>query len=695
MKPRDPWRRVASGSDFGGRTWLPNGYIRVKGVKTASLFIVPKDSARRDLWEKNLQRSDKHLEETSDVCELHFEPRFILRDYVHIIGGKEVRIPCGHSARTPDAVPTLLPGVLQDLSGDPPAGREEWKWKASPPEPIVAKRLGLSRETDPLSPVVNSEATAEIPQGIDRDALGSLNTPNPYWTVHKHHRERSTSPGSANPGGERDPGVNTAPVRRPASARLDFLGTVDGPSGAFLRELLIDRRMDVQVISEDITPEEVTAEMGWRTAHSRRPDKKRGQTSSHDDPPQSQDSHSRSKTRKNVKSQVLKAGRMPQLPKNEIKIIVRPKGALNIPKVGSPTVTSAIFQATPLSPEESQDDTICPNVQQNIVVISTPRPHNADRYVRMKSIHVNVVTHEVNAYEAAPDNTTKGVIRGIPLTDSAQEIDANIINARNPLALAAKRIGSTTTTVIAFDGPSVPHLVRYAATLIPCSLYRKQIDMCYHCGRLGHRMDVYHQCTPKCTLCGGPHPTADKGCTAKYKTPYVIRKRLWEQRTAQQSVPQPGDFPPIDTNHRSRSRSRQDLATAATTATAEPPTTAAGTRPAARPTTTASVAAEGPVVTAPPQKRKAEENPQPRDELLESLTELVKAQFDALNSKIELLGQRMDRIELRTTAIESTLAESRPAAAGPIKSTKPYQRPAAAESSSDNSKATGGPAHSN
>ncbi|KAG0417450.1 hypothetical protein HPB47_005602 [Ixodes persulcatus] len=47
------------------------------------------DRAKRDLWEKNLQRSDKRLEETSAVCELHFEPRFILRDYVHIIDGKE------------------------------------------------------------------------------------------------------------------------------------------------------------------------------------------------------------------------------------------------------------------------------------------------------------------------------------------------------------------------------------------------------------------------------------------------------------------------------------------------------------------------------------------------------------------------------------------------------------------------------
>ncbi|KAH7955969.1 hypothetical protein HPB52_005302 [Rhipicephalus sanguineus] len=118
--------------------------------------------------------------------------------------------------------------------------------------------------------------------------------------------------------------------------------------------------------------------------------------------------------------------------------------------------------------EESQGHTICPNVQQNIIVISIPHPHNADRYEGLKSIHVNGITHKVNAYEAAPDNTTKGVIRGIPLTDTAQEIDANIVNTRNPLALAAKRIGTTTTAVIAFDGPSAPRL-RHVSRSSPVS----------------------------------------------------------------------------------------------------------------------------------------------------------------------------------------------------------------------------------
>ncbi|KAH7948975.1 hypothetical protein HPB49_003659 [Dermacentor silvarum] len=226
--------------------------------------------------------------------------------------------------------------------------------------------------------------------------------------------------------------------------------------------------MEVQVGGQDISPKELTAEMGWCTARSRRsrrPDEKRGRKLSREEPPKTQDSCSRSRPRQQVKTHVLKAGRMLPLPANEIKIIVRPKGALNISKDGSPTVTAAILQARQLSSRDSQNDTNCSNNQQTIMVISTPSPQYADRYVRIKSIQVNGITYEVSAYEAAPDNTTKGVIRGIPLTDNARQIDANIVNDRNPLVLAATRIGSTTTIVIAFDGPDVPYMVRQAEEL--------------------------------------------------------------------------------------------------------------------------------------------------------------------------------------------------------------------------------------
>ncbi|KAH7941546.1 hypothetical protein HPB49_014812 [Dermacentor silvarum] len=100
---------------------------------------------------------------------------------------------------------------------------------------------------------------------------------------------------------------------------------------------------------------------------------------------------------------------MPPLLSNEIKIIIHPKGALNIAKIGSPTVTTPVFQAAQLSPADIQQDSVCPNTQQNIVVVSTPSPQNADRYVCIKSIRVNGVPHDVNAYEMAAEDTTKGV----------------------------------------------------------------------------------------------------------------------------------------------------------------------------------------------------------------------------------------------------------------------------------------------
>ncbi|KAK8785004.1 hypothetical protein V5799_008631, partial [Amblyomma americanum] len=157
---------------------------------------------------------------------------------------------------------------------------------------------------------------------------------------------------------------------------------------------------------------------------------------------------------------------MPRLPNEEIKIVVQPKGGLNIVKVGAPMVTAEIFAAADTTEDESAEDMVCPNSHQNIVVVSTPKRANAYRYAKLREIHIQGKPHEVNAYETAPDSTTKGVIRGITIEDGPRALDENIVNPRNPLGLVAKRICTTTTVVIAFDGLKVPNLVSYGATLV-------------------------------------------------------------------------------------------------------------------------------------------------------------------------------------------------------------------------------------
>lgn len=117
--------------------------------------------------------------------------------------------------------------------------------------------------------------------------------------------------------------------------------------------------------------------------------------------------------------------------------------------------------------------------------------------------------------------------------------------------------------------------------MLRCTLYRKQIDVCQQCGRVGHRMDVCpnpqdrvcrgcgasnpdsnHECTPTCRLCGGAHPTADKACKARFKTPYLVKKRRGDRRRAAaeaalelQQQNYDGEFAPASRSS-SRSRSR-------------------------------------------------------------------------------------------------------------------------------------------
>ncbi|KAH7936950.1 hypothetical protein HPB49_006526 [Dermacentor silvarum] len=256
--------------------------------------------------------------------------------------------------------------------------------------------------------------------------------------------------------------------------------------------------MDVQVAGQDISPEEVTAQSSWLTARSR-PSKRGTDNSTATD-----------------ESFRAPSGLHSTASDGGYQDCHCPKGALHIAKIGSPAVTAAILQAAKLTGEESLEDTVCPNTQQNIVVVSPPHSDHADRYARISSIQVNGVTHEVNAYETAAEHTTKGVIRGIPLTKTPQQIRNKIVTARNPTALAAKRIASTTTVIIVFDEPDLPFQIRYGSTLLTCSLYRKQIDICYQCGHLGHRVGVCTYLNNKmCRDCGARSPPADHNCNLR------------------------------------------------------------------------------------------------------------------------------------------------------------------------------------
>ncbi|KAL1443633.1 hypothetical protein MTO96_045916 [Rhipicephalus appendiculatus] len=99
-----------------------------------------------------------------------------------------------------------------------------------------------------------------------------------------------------------------------------------------------------------------------------------------------------------------------------------------------------------------------------------------------------------------------------------------IVNQRNPKALEAKRIKTTTTVVVLFDGMKVPNYVMCGVSLLRCTLYKRQNDVCYACGGLGHRADV----------CPNPNKRVCKGLWARLsirRSP-VLTKMCPLRRTA-------------------------------------------------------------------------------------------------------------------------------------------------------------------
>ncbi|KAG0432639.1 hypothetical protein HPB47_020649 [Ixodes persulcatus] len=317
--------------------------------------------------------------------------------------------------------------------------------------------------------------------------------------------------------------------------------------------------MQVTVEREDISTEEFQC-AGWQSAFTKRKSSQKCLPAEREQPANtpSGSSNGGSRTPASVKKRLVAASRMPRLPKEHFRVIVRPRGGLNVKNVSQVKIAHALVTAAGLSFTKAAEDIICPNAVQNILVVSTPSENNAKTDARVEAISIGSAIYEVSSYLAAPDNTCKGIIRNIDLELDHEQLRSLIVQPRNPKALKAKRIKNSTTVVILFDGLKVPNYVMCGLSMLRCTLYRRQTEVCYACGRLGHRADVcptpenvvcrgcgvnspsdQHVCSPKCALCGGPHPTADKSYKQRYQVPYIVRQRRKERHDYNQ------DFPPM------------------------------------------------------------------------------------------------------------------------------------------------------
>ncbi|KAL1467133.1 hypothetical protein MTO96_042362 [Rhipicephalus appendiculatus] len=180
---------------------------------------------------------------------------------------------------------------------------------------------------------------------------------------------------------------------------------------------------------------------------------------------------------KKIIARVTKSSRLPvNLPKEEQKIIMRPRGGLCLARLEVDVILSAVITAASVTKTEAMEDTICTNPTQNIIVVSTPDEERANKYATVRSLFIGGKNYETYAYRTAPHGTAKGVIRGIALDATDEEIQNDIVHPANPTALEAHRIGSTASVVILFQGTKVPRSVKYGPCRVPCGLYKQHYD---------------------------------------------------------------------------------------------------------------------------------------------------------------------------------------------------------------------------
>ncbi|KAH7959430.1 hypothetical protein HPB49_011127 [Dermacentor silvarum] len=206
-------------------------------------------------------------------------------------------------------------------------------------------------------------------------------------------------------------------------------------------------------------------DLGWQVVTSRRSRTTKKAVDDKSAVPRSQQEHGsaagggRGSVIGAIKNRIGKASRMPQLPEEHSKIIIRPRGGLNLNKVSTTAIGAAVIEASGLTVEQAREDVVCPNFTQTIVVVSTPKPEHAAKYVRIKSFKIVEAEYEVNAYETAPHAACKGVIRRVDIGDTQAIITRNIVHDLDPLALAAKRIKTSGSVIVLLTDSKCPILL--------------------------------------------------------------------------------------------------------------------------------------------------------------------------------------------------------------------------------------------
>ncbi|KAH7941486.1 hypothetical protein HPB49_014337 [Dermacentor silvarum] len=261
--------------------------------------------------------------------------------------------------------------------------------------------------------------------------------------------------------------------------------------------------------------------------------------------------------------------RPPPLPKQHLKVILRPREGLVFSKWPTPVIARAVLTAGGY-PRTTPTQNLIVRIEskQNIAVVSTSSEDMEARIRDINTVHLGAKEYAVATYIAPPADSARGIPQG---TTDAELIRGLYAHKRN--ILQARMLGPCATTLITFEGRTVPRYITFDGGEIRCLPYRHTVKVCNACHQMGHRADVCpypdkptcercgaaersdgHDCKLKCSLCDGDHATASKECPKRLPpAPRSSHRPLKEQAHRDNTTT---EQPRKGRRQRSRSRTR-------------------------------------------------------------------------------------------------------------------------------------------
>ncbi|KAH8033009.1 hypothetical protein HPB51_004933 [Rhipicephalus microplus] len=132
---------------------------------------------------------------------------------------------------------------------------------------------------------------------------------------------------------------------------------------------------EVMVVDREVISQQDANALGWQTALGNNKRSPRTQASASS---QSRGTAGhRTATAHGVVQRLVATAKLSRLPRSHTQVIVRTKGGLDFKKVSLICLAQALETAANLSSEETLEDIVCPNITQNIIVVSRRASSNA------------------------------------------------------------------------------------------------------------------------------------------------------------------------------------------------------------------------------------------------------------------------------------------------------------------------------